>query len=229
MATPTSSADQAGGAEHVPPGPLSTPAILSGYVLVGCCLLGIGSLVRRISVAGKLEDGRALPDDLLGADQFVDVASIAVLLGVVVAAVLVGRWLRAVRANRAPLADPGLRPGAGAPWTVRAWWVVVPVAVVGFALTRLLLGEADTPADRQTLDLVEISGTLLVAAAAGLTIAVVSAVTARQQAAARVGGVAVRAPVLRRPEARESGLQVVREGDRPGSNPPGDGASGTGA
>ena len=237
MATPTSSEAGPGGTTHVPPGPLATPAVIAGYLVVGACLLGVGALVRRVIVAGRLEDPTVLTDrvrreteigKLIDADGYVSNANWLLLALVVVTAALVVRWALAVRRNRAVLGDPGLT-FARAPRLVRAWWVLWPLGLLGCSLSRQLLAEADTPSDRQRLDLLEIAATAGVVVAAGLTIAVVSVVTARQQAAARAGGVAAQRPQRRPAAAQESGLRVVAERDRPGSNPPGDGASRTDA
>ena len=200
-------------ATYSSPAPRSTAAILSLYVKVGTCLVAVGADVRRIVVAGQLRDGRVLVDGLLAADQLVTVAALLELAALAVALVLVLRWALVVRGNLSALgrsalwghgADPALRR------LVRVWWVVLGLAVLALLAAWLGQGDATTIADRQRIDALRAGATVLSALAAGLTIAVVSKATARQEAQADDAGVA-RAPRGERPAAAQSGLRVVRE------------------
>ncbi len=201
---------------YTSPGPRATPAILALYVVVGACLLVIGADVGRISVARGLA-GRPSPPEaaaavqrLVDADRLVQLATGAEVIAVVAAVVLVARWLRVVRGNRAPLGGRGPR----APLTP-VFWALVAAAVVAVALSQTVLGAAETAADRQRIDALRAGATALAALAAGSAIALVAQVTRRQAAAA--GALAARLPP---PPARtpgpthtEGGLRVVREED----------------
>lgn len=106
---------------YTPPGSRATAAILALYVKVGACSLAIGADVRRILVAEELEDGTALVDALLGADQLVLFAALVELLALVVAAVLFLRWQVVAHRNLAALGDREPRVGVAA--GVAAWFV----------------------------------------------------------------------------------------------------------
>ena len=226
-------------------GSRSTAAILALYVKVGACVLAIGADVRRIVIAGDLEEGRVLVDALLGADQLVTVAALVELLALAVAAALFLRWQVAAHRNLPALGDaeprigvaagvvswfvPGVnlvRPlqlvgdlwragqrGAAVPALLRVWWVAWLLAVVAVVAAWTLLGDAADVADRRRIDALRAAATALSAVAAGLAIAVVSGVTARQESRA----VEVGAPRAEddAPHADETvsadGLRVVSE------------------
>lgn len=116
------------------PGSRGTAVILALYVKVGTCLLAVGADVRRIVVAGDLDDGRVLVDALLGADQLVNVAALLELLALVVAAVLFLRWQVVAHRNLPALGDREPRTGVAA--GVASWFVpganlFRPLQVVG--------------------------------------------------------------------------------------------------
>jgi hypothetical protein len=120
-------------ATYTPPGPRSTAAILALYVGVGACALGIGADARRIVVAGRLGDGRSLPDDLAAADQLVALATLVGIVAFVVAATLFLRWQATGLGNLPVLGDPA-PPGVGeglAAWFVPGVNLVRPRTVMG--------------------------------------------------------------------------------------------------
>ncbi len=118
---------------YVSPAPRSTAAILALYVKVGTCLVAIGADVRRIIVAGRLGDGRAQVDALLGADQLVTIATLLELVALVVAAVLILRWQVTAHRNLPALGQDvsaaGVRSGIAA-WLVPGVNLVLPLRVV---------------------------------------------------------------------------------------------------
>lgn len=187
---------------YVPPAARANAAILALYVAIGGCLLSVGADVRRIVVAGQLRDGRALVDALLGADQLVAVATAAAGLTLVVAMALAARWLAVVRANRAVVGAPLAAPAP----LVRAW-AALTVLAVAVAAVSLLLGTADDVAQRQRIDVLRVVGALLAAAALGLAIALVAAITRRQASL----GAAAQLPAAPPRAGAESGLTVVSE------------------
>ncbi len=197
----------------VPAASRATPAILALYVKVGACLLAIGADVRRIVVAGELRDGRVLVDQLLGADQLVTVATVLEVVALVVAAVLVLRWALAVRAAARALA--GVSPwsaDARVRRVMRAWFVALGFAVAAVVASRLLHGVAEDVEARQTIDVLRALATALSGVAAGLTIAVVSVVTARQQErAAEIGLPGTEFADADTGRVSEGGLRVVSE------------------
>ncbi|MDQ3632714.1 MAG: DUF4328 domain-containing protein, partial [Actinomycetota bacterium] len=104
------------------------------YVKVGACALAIGADARRIVVAGRLEDGRALVDALLSADQLVALATLLEFVAFLVAAVLFLRWQVVAHRNLPALGDADPRAGVAA--GVAAWFVPPvnlfrPLQVVG--------------------------------------------------------------------------------------------------
>lgn len=103
------------------PGSRAAAAILALYVGAGACLLAIGGDVRRIVIAQDLEDGRALVDALLAADQLVSVATLLALVTFVAAAVFFLRWQVAAQRNLPALGEPRPRASVGA--GVAAWFV----------------------------------------------------------------------------------------------------------
>lgn len=126
----------------------STAAILALYVKVGCCALAIGADVRRIVIAGDLEQGSVLVDELLGADQLVLLAASLELIALLVVTVLFLRWQVAAHRNLPALGDPTPRIGVAA--GVAAWFVPVlnllrPMQVVA-GLWRAGEGGTATPA-----------------------------------------------------------------------------------
>ena len=225
---------------YTPPGSRSAAAIVALYVKVGACVLAIGADVGRIIVAGRLADGRALPDELAKADQLVAFGAVVELVAFLVVAVLFLRWqVRAHRNLEALGAGPqnvagGVviwlipavnliapwrivrslwragEPGARTPRLFVAWWVGWVVAVIAVVAAWTLLGEAADVAERQRIDTVRAVATGLSALAAGLAIAVVSRTTGRQDERAAATG----APRFRAPvaAAEEPGrLRVITE------------------
>ena len=192
-------------ASYDPPGPRATPAILASYVLVGACVLAVGADLRRIQVARDLGRGRVAVDALLSADQLVGFAT-AVLA-------VAARWGRVVRANRAALGPPSRSSGL-----VRAWAVAVLVAVVALLVAGTLLGDAADVADRERIDALRAVATAFAAVVVGLTIAVVSTLTAAQDDAARRVGAPRRQEhrADRAGVAEQSGLRVLSEADARG-------------
>lgn len=119
---------------YTSPGSRSTAAILALYVKVGTCLLAVGADVRRIVVAGDLEAGRALVDELLAADQLVTLAALLELAALAVAGVFFLRWQVAAHRNLTVLGEPeprtGVRAGV-ASWFVPGLNLFRPLQVVG--------------------------------------------------------------------------------------------------
>ncbi len=127
------------------PGPRGTAAILALYVAGGASLLAVGADVRRVVVAGRLEEGKAFVDSLLAADQLVTLTALLQLAAFVVAAALFLRWQVTAHRNLPALGDPAPRIGVAA--GAAAWFVPVvnlgrPAHVVG-ELWRA--GEPDVP------------------------------------------------------------------------------------
>ena len=92
------------------------------------------------------------------------------------------------------------------------WWAAWLVALAAAVASWALLGDAADVAERQRIDALRAGGAVLSAVAAGFTIAVLSAVTSRQEARASAVG-APRAPVAGPGEtaAARSGLRVLSE------------------
>jgi hypothetical protein len=194
--------------DFVPPGSRSTAAILALYVKVGACLLAIGALVGRILVARGLEDGTLLVDDLLDADRLVVLGTTLEALALVVALAFFLRWFVTIRGNREALGGPEERPALWGPWLV-----ALGLAVVAVVLSWTALGEAEDVGDRQRIDAFRAGATALSAVATGLTIAVVSSLTRRQQERAAELGLP-RVPERPDPPAESvsaGGLRVVSE------------------
>lgn len=198
-------------ATYATPGPRSAAAIVALYVKVGACVLAIGADVRRIVVAGRLDDGRALPDDLAAADQLVRFGTLVELVAFLVAAGLFLRWQVRAQRNLTALGGgpqsvgagvaiwfvPGLNlvaprrlvaslwragaPDRPLPRLVGAWWVAWVVALLSVIAVWTLFGEAADVAERQRIDTLRAVATALSALAAGLAIAVVASTTARQE------------------------------------------------
>lgn len=129
-------------------------AIVVLWLKIGACLFALVADVRRIVVSERLADGRALPDELAGADQFVNVATLAETLAMVAVVVAVGLWQRRTR-TRIVLA-----------------WVLFGLSVVAIGVVRTF--DAATPGDRQTLDALHGGAVALSIAAAVLGLVAVS-------------------------------------------------------
>jgi hypothetical protein len=213
-----------------PLAPRAGPALVALYVLAGSALLGIGTDVRRIVVIGQYLDARTQLDDALQADQLVALASFVGLAAIVVAAVLAGRWLLALRAGRSVLGDS--LGGLGVVW---AWLGLSAAALVAVLITRAGLS-AQTPQEVRDADVLDVAGQVLVLLAAGTGIVAVNRVTARHDDAAAAAGV-LAAPEARRPRGRRraepedpvaaeagGGLRVVSEDEARGQGPSGHGA-----
>lgn len=193
-------------------------AIVGLYVKVGASLLAIGAAAGRIIVAGDLGD-RPKPEPeevaavgrLLHADDLVQIATVVEVVALVVAVALVMRWLLVVRGNRAAVGAPGAPLDAPARLR-RVWLAALSVAVLAELLVWTVLGGADTVADRQRIDALRAGAAALSAMAAGLTIAVVAAVSARQERRAlELGAVGADAGADLAGHVSEGGLQVVSE------------------
>ena len=110
-------------AVYTPLGSRATAAILALYVKVGACLLAVGADVRRIAAARGSAAARSrwtscsppISSSARGAVE---------LVALVVALVLVARWLVAARRNLAVLDDGASRRrrGGAALWPVLAGW-----------------------------------------------------------------------------------------------------------
>lgn len=226
---------------YTPPGTRSAAAIVALYVKVGACLLAIGADIGRIVVAGRLADGRALPDALSKADQLVVFGTIVEAVALLIAAALFLRWQVRAHRNLEALGGGPQRVGAGVvawlvpvvnlvlPWRVvrslwqageperrpprvfAAWWVAWIVAVLAIVAAWTLLGEAADVAERQRIDTLRALATGLSALAAGLAIVVVSRTTTRQEQRAA----ATDAPRAARPQEpsdeEPGGLRVLTE------------------
>lgn len=102
--------------------------------------------------------------------------------------------------------------GDRVPWLLRAWWTAWLVALVAVVASRLALGDAADVAARQRIDALRAAATALSGVAAAFAIAVLVAVTSRQDArGAAVSG----PPPTGAPDAgaavSEGGLRVVSE------------------
>lgn len=226
---------------YTPPGSRSAAAIVALYVKIGACLLAIGADVGRIVVAGRLADGRALPDKLAKADQLVVFGAIVELIAFLVAAALFLRWQVRAHRNLEALGAGRQRTGLGvvawfvpivnllAPWRLVAslwrageanrsaprlflvWWAAWVLAVLAVLAAWTLLGGAADVAERQRIDTLRAVATGLSAIAAGLAIAVVAQTTARQDRRADETN-APRAPSPVGPSADEpGGLRILTE------------------
>ncbi|MBA2349629.1 MAG: DUF4328 domain-containing protein [Solirubrobacterales bacterium] len=229
------------GATYAPLGSRSAAAIVALYVKVGACVLAIGADVGRIVVAGRLEDGRALPDDLSAADQLVAFGALVELVAFLVAAALFLRWQVRAHRNLVSLGAgtqrvgagvgawfvPGLNlvaprrlmislwragePGRGAPRLFGVWWAVWLVAVIAVLAAWTLLGDAADVAERQRIDTLRALATALSAVAAGLAIAVVARTSARQERRAAETGAPRAAVSTADTDQTPGGLAVVSE------------------
>lgn len=198
--------------------------------------------MRRIVVAGRLGQGRALPDELLAADQLVRFATIIEATAFVVAAVLLLRWQVVAHRNLAALGGKGSRPGLGVgswfvpgvnlvepfrllarlwragepgrplPWLLPLWWGAWLVALAAVVATWALFGEAADVAERERIDTLRAGATVFAALAAGLAIAVLTRISARQERRAlELGSPRGAAGRLPAESVSEGGLRVVSE------------------
>ncbi len=220
---------------YTPLGSRSAATIVALYVKVGACLLAIGADLGRVIVAGRLEDGRALPDALARADQLVAFGAVVELVAFLVAAALFLRWQARAHRNLEAFGAGRQRVGSGiAAWLVpvvnlvaprrivlslwragqpelrtprvfAGWWIGWVVAVIAVVAAWTLLGEAADVAERQRIDALRAVATALSAVAAGLAIAVVAKTTARQEHRAAQTGAPRTAPRIAAEAAAETG------------------------
>ncbi len=121
-------------------------------------------------------------------------------------------------ARRDDAIKPWKEPLELAPGLRQAWLGALVVAVVAVAVTRLALGDAESPGQRQTYDALLAAAILVAIGATALTLVVVTRATATQQARAAAAGLpAALAEEERAPE--EGGLTVVREDEVPRASP----------